>query len=65
MTLKKQFVSVKAFSEIFDISEKTIYRKTLSGEIPSTRIFGRVRIPMDYVLELHPRLALSSIESDN
>ncbi len=53
-----QYLTVKEFSALFKVADKTIYRKTLSGEIPSLKIFGRIRIPFEYALSLDPKLLI-------
>ena len=53
-----QYLTVREFSALFKVAEKTTYRKTLTGEIPSTRIFGRIRIPISYVYQVDPRLEI-------
>ena len=53
-----QYLTVKEFSALFKVADKTTYRKTLSGEIPSLIIFGRIRIPFEYALSIDPKLLI-------
>ena len=59
--MRDQYLTVQEFSALFKVADKTTYRKTLNGEIPSVRIFGRIRIPISYIFQIDPRLEISII----
>lgn len=47
--MQPKLLTVKQFGDQTGVSETTIYRKTLRGDIPSVRIGRGVRIPSWYL----------------
>lgn len=46
--MERKLLTVKQFGELTGVSSTTIYRKTITGEIPTVRIGRGVRIPNWY-----------------
>jgi excisionase family DNA binding protein len=53
--MKPQLLTIAQFSLSTGVSASTLYRKTASGQIPSVRVAGQVRIPYWYLEELTSR----------
>jgi len=51
----KELYSVSEFAARTSLSNKTIYRKVLRGDIPSVRVGTQVRIPAWYLQDLTSR----------
>ena len=51
----KELYSVSEFAARTSLSNKTIYRKVLRGDIPSVRVGSQVRIPAWYLQDLTNR----------
>ena len=50
--MDKKLYSVSEFAALTSLSNKTIYRKVLRGDIPSVRVGSQVRIPAWYLHDL-------------
>lgn len=43
--MKSRYLTVSEFAGLFNLGKSTVYRATLTGQIPAVRVLGRVRIP--------------------
>lgn len=51
----KRLLRVSEFAHAASLSEKTVYRRALSGEFPSVRLGRQVRIPSWFLDEICKR----------
>lgn len=52
VTLTKEFYRVDEFARMFELSERTAYRRIEEGSVKSVRIGRTVRIPVDEIRRL-------------
>jgi excisionase family DNA binding protein len=50
--MARQFYTVRQTADALSISALTVYRRTATGEIPSTRMGRKVLIPAKYIENL-------------
>jgi excisionase family DNA binding protein len=50
--MAQQFYTVRQTADVLSISTLTVYRRTATGEIPSTRMGRKVLIPAAYIENL-------------
>ncbi len=60
-TTTKRHLRVEEVCELFDVSRRTVYYWIENGKLPSIKIGGSQRIPVDVLTKLLPTYAASPV----